>query len=201
MARPTATPEQRDRQRALIRRAAAEVYAESGIRGVSVRAIAKRAGVSTGTLYSYFANLQELMRSLWREPVEKVNRHLEEVARRRRAPLRRVRALLEAYADFARAHPDVYRGAFLFVRPDSVPRSEAQPLGEVVFYRLLRDALREGQERGEVRTGDPGEMAQLLWAGVHGAVALPINVEAYRVASAERLVPAMIRTLLRSIEA
>ena len=64
MARPAASPEQRDRQRGRIRRAAAEVYAENGLLGVTARAVAQRAGVSTGTIYSYFDGLQGLMRSI-----------------------------------------------------------------------------------------------------------------------------------------
>ena len=72
MARPTLTKEQRAEIRSRIRKAATELYPESGLSDISARGIAKRAGVSVGTIYSYFDNLPELMQSLWIEPV----RHL-----------------------------------------------------------------------------------------------------------------------------
>lgn len=201
MARPAATDEQRDRQRARIRKAAADVYAKEGVLGVSVRAIAARAGVSTGTLYSYFANLQELMQSLWMEPVAEANRQLEAASRTHPDPIERIQALLTTYAEFARANPEVYRGAFLWLRPEPLARSEVLPLEDLPLYRLLCDALREGQRQGRVRRGEVGEMAQLLWAGLHGAFALPANIDRYEISPAETLAPAMIRALVRSIGA
>ena len=201
MARPAATPEQREEQRQRIRRAAVEVHAEKGLQGVSVRAIAQRAGVSTGTLYGYYANLQELMRSLWLEPVAEAMRELEAIAARHRRPLRRIRALLEGVAAFAAARPEVFQRAILSVRPEPLPADEVRPLDELPLHRLLRDAVREGQLRGEIRRGDPDELAQLLWAGLHGALALPVNADLFALRPAEELAPPMIRLLLRSIEA
>ncbi len=200
MARPAASPEQRSEQRSRLRGAAAAIYAEKGMQGISARAIAVRAGVSTGTLYSYFANLQELMRSLWQAPVAKVETELEAIAAQHSEPVDRIRALLEKFADFAHANPEVYRGAFLFVRAKKLPESEVQPLHQFAFYRLLCDALREGQLGGSIVTGDVEEMSQLLWAGLHGALGLPINAEAYAFRTSKELAPAMIRGLMRSIE-
>lgn len=196
MARPPASPEERQRQRRRIQRAAGDLHAEGGVLSITARAVAKRAGVSTGTIYSYFSSLQELMRSLWREPVSVVERQLEAVARSHADPVARLHALLETYATFAFERPDVYRGALMYVRPESLPKPEAQPLFDLTFPRLLRAALEEGQEQGAIRDGDVDEMAQLLWAALHGAIALPANAELYALAPPEELAPAMIRTLL-----
>lgn len=200
MARPAASPEERARQRRRIRRAAADLHAESGLLSITVRAVAKRAGVSTGTIYSYFSGLQELMRSLWQEPVAQAERELEAVARSHRDPVERIAALLETYARFAFEHPDVHRGALLFVRPTSVEKPDVQPLADLALPRLLRAALQEGQRRGEIISGDVDQLAQLVWAGVHGALALPVNADAYAVAPATELAPAMIRMIMRAIQ-
>lgn len=200
MARPVASPEERERQRRRIRRAAAEIYGEDGLLGVTVRAIAKRAGVSTGTIYVYYASLAELMRSLWGEPVARANRELEAIARSHRDPVRRVEALLEAYADFAFANPEVYRGALMFVRPESLPAPEVEPLSRLTFHHLLRTALHEGQASDLICPGDVDDLAQLLWSGVHGTLALPISVDTYALERAEKLVPLMIRNLMEWIE-
>lgn len=199
MARPPASPEQRRRQRDRIRRAAAEVYQELGIGGVTARAVSARSGVSTGTLYSYFANLEDLMQSLWVGRVASANRRLESIVADEADPLRRIRALLVAYADFARDEPEVFRGVLLYVRPSSSPAPTADPPTELPFYRLLRDAVADGQDAGAVRAGDPDELAVVLWAGVHGALALPVNMSRFTIPSPPELAPVMIDTLLASV--
>ena len=200
MARPLATPEERDAQRRRIRAAAAALHEELGLQGVSARAIADRAGVSTGTLYRYFDNLPDLMRSLWLEPVTAADAELEAVASAHRSPVKRIRALLEAYAAFAQENPEVFRGALLFVRPSSVRAPEPRPLHELTFARLLCEAIRAGQREGRIVGGNAEELAQVLWSGIHGSLALSVNADAYEVAPGERLAPAMVRTLLRAIE-
>ena len=199
MARPRATPEQREQQRRRIRRAAAEVYREHGIGGFTVRAIAERAGISTGALYSYFENLHELLRSLWTEPVAAANERLEALAAAEPDPLRRIAAILEGYADFARREPEIYRSLLLFVRPSALPPPEVQPADAAPVHRLLREAIAEGQAAGVVREGDPSQLAQVLWAGVHGALGLPQNLEGFELDEPQRLAAAMIPALLRSI--
>ena len=72
MPRPALTEEQRRATRRRIRRAASELYAEAGLSRISARAVAERAGVSVGTLYTHFDNLTDLMRSLWRAPVARL---------------------------------------------------------------------------------------------------------------------------------
>jgi hypothetical protein len=114
--------------------------------------------------------------------------------------VKRIRGLLDAYAEFANANPGVYRGAFLSVRPESLTKPDVQPLRDLAFHRLLCEALREGQLRGLIRRGKVEEMAQLLWAGSHGALALPINVDLYAIDPPAKLAPAMIQALVRSLE-
>ena len=200
MPRKPATPEQRREVRRRIRQAAADVFVEEGIPGLSARAIAERAGVSTGTLYLYFDNLEDLMRSLWTQPVARANEHLEEIAKSQREPLRRLRALLERYIEFARENPVVYRRVVMFVRSETAPTPEKQPLREFPIYDLLRSALREGQERGQIRSGDARQMAQVLWASLHGALSLPINIDRAALDPPERLARATVRLLLDSIK-
>jgi hypothetical protein len=40
--------------------------------------------------------------------------------------------------------------------------------------RILEDMIRQAQQRGEIRQGDPGLLARIVWALVHGA-SMPIG--------------------------
>ncbi len=199
MARPKASPEQREEQRSRLRQAAADIYNEEGIGAVTVRSVCKRAGVSTGTLYSYFSNLEALLQSFWIEAVDRANRRLDTIIAENPAPPSRVRALLQAYVDFAFTEPEVFRGAILFVRPASAPTPPTEPAEALPFYRLLRDAIEAGQSGGDFRAGDADTMAQVFWAGIHGALALPIHMDRYQVKPVGELAPAMVDALIATL--
>lgn len=197
--RPAATEEERADQRRRLRRAAAELHREGGPAAVTVRAVAKRAGVSTGLLYSNFANLSDLMRSLWMGPIAELGRSLDSVERAETDPVRRIRGLLETYVAFTVAHDETHRGLLLWVRPPGSTTDRNDDPDDLMLFASLRRAVEAGQATGEVRDGDARMLAQLLWSGVHGALALPINVDTYDLARGHAVAAEMITALIRSI--
>jgi AcrR family transcriptional regulator len=81
--------------------AAAEVMGEKGFAGTSIRAVAARAGVATGTVYLYFPDKRGLLLVL----AEELGRQLQEVAGRpARSAGEAFERLLSAQARFLRAH-------------------------------------------------------------------------------------------------
>ena len=201
MARPAATEDQRQEQRNRIRHAAAAIHREHGVSGLTVRAVAKRAEVSTGLLYRYFANMSDLMRSIWIAPVADFGRRVEEVVAQHDKPLPRIEALLSAYVTWAAQNPEVLRGLLLFVRSGKTDLPAPQDPEDLALHRALRAAIVEGQAAGAIRAGDPTEHTQVLWAGVHGALALPINLDRYSITPTSELAPAMITALVSALEA
>ena len=196
MSRPPVTPEQREDRRRTIRRAAFELFQEGGHAAITARTVAERAGVSPGLIYNYFDGLSDLMRSLWSEPAARFGRQLIALSESEPDPLLRVRLLLDAFADYLLENPDVLRGAYLFVRSVSMPPPDVQPLSDVTFHRLLSAAIAEGQAAGTIRAGEPDHHAQLLWSGLHGALALPTNVDRFALEPAAEVAPPMIDLLM-----
>ena len=176
MPRPALTDEQRQHSRRNIRRAAAELYAAKGLSGISVRAVAQLAGVSTGTVYSHFGSLSELMQSLWRRPAAKLLENMVQIAEDKVDPTERLRSLLRAYVDFSEEHSQIFRSAFLFVRPPHLDAPKRFPLAKDRFFCLFANAISQGQQAEQFRQGDPLSHTQLVLAAVHGALALPVNL-------------------------
>lgn len=199
MARPAATEEQRSAQRQRIRRAASELHREGGLPAVTVRAVAKRAGVSTGLLYSYYSNLSDLMRSLWVVPIAELGRVLAAVEEDEADPVHRIERLMSAYVEFTIANDETHRGLLLFVRPPGSTTDLNRDPDELMLFAALRRAVEAGQSTGAVCDGDPELMAQMLWSGIHGALALPINIDTYALADGPTVATEMIATLTRSI--
>ena len=175
MPRPEATPEQKAEARREIRKAAAAIYNSEGLGGISVRAIAKEAGVSVGTIYTYFGSLQGLMESLWKGPVDRLGDELRAVADRTEDPVERVHSLLQTYLKFAKDNPNIYRGVFLYVRPLNKPSPIREPAENALLPTLLKAAILEGQTQARFKAGDAGDYAMMLWGSLHGCLALPNN--------------------------
>ncbi len=201
MARPKATPEQRAQVRRSIQRAATELYREQGLSSISARAVAKRAGVSVGTIYSYFGDLAGLGQSLWEGRVARQEAVFRDVARQHERPLARIEALVRAYLSFGIEQHELYRSALMFVRPDGLKKPDQQPVSEFAFPTLLKAAIVQGQAAGKVVDGDPDTLAQLLWSGVHGALALPVNLDRVALKPASELVQETAAGLMRTIQA
>jgi len=199
MARPVAGEAEREEQRQRLRQAASELHREGGPAAVSVRAVAKRAGVSTGLLYSYFNNLSELMRSLWMVPIVELGRSLVAVEEAEPDPLVRVRRLLETYVQFTVANEETHRGLLLWVRPPNSTTDRNDDPDGLQLFSSLRRAIEAGQADGRIRPGDSRTLAQLLWSGVHGALALPINTDTYDLAAGPVMAGDMIDALTQSI--
>lgn len=172
-----------------------------GYQQLTVRAVTEEAGISIGTFYKYFDNRDDLAQSLWAEPVEQLRIEMQADFDQAENPTDKIKTLLQHYVRFSVENRRVFRAAFLFVRPDGHPQRAAVDLEDEMFYTNLRTALEAGQKAGAYRDFDSHTMAQTFWAAIHGALALPENLDRYNFDSAEQLADSMIELLLAAISA
>jgi hypothetical protein len=78
-------------------------------------------------------------------------------------------AMSVAYVNFAREHPARFEVMFNAL----LEGGEAADTGPV--FAMLREIIREAQQRGEVRQDDPALLARVVWALVHGVSMLQRN--------------------------
>lgn len=177
------TKERRERERVETRdrilAAAREMFANDGVEGVTMRAIADRIEYTPTALYHHFPNKQALLTEL-------CERDFEALARRFRAravpadAVERLFVIGETYLEFAIELPNQYRFMFMTVlppleHPDGyVEQARNDP--EKNAYMVLRAACAEAIEGGRFRDeyADPDQVAQILWASIHGLVSLHI---------------------------
>lgn len=155
-----------DLRRALIDAALALVAEEASVEAISLRAIARRAGVTPGACYHHFCDRDALYATIAREGFEA----LADAQRAVEAPQphARLAAMCAAYVRFALAHPTHYRLMFR-ASPSELQGDGAQLLGEVAMstFTTLAGAV------GAARPGSDEETrrrAILAWATAHGAV-------------------------------
>ncbi|MFI5182798.1 MAG: TetR/AcrR family transcriptional regulator [Vicinamibacteria bacterium] len=169
--------ERREREREEIRRkildAARDLFATRGYDHVTMRAVAEAIEYSPTAIYHHFEDKDDLVRALCNEDFGRLLQ-----AFRREAPptdpVEWIRQLGRAYARLGIETPNHYRFMFMTpLRPDCTP--EPGDPGEQSF-EVLRTAVARAVETGAFRPGDPDTIAQVLWAGIHGAVALLITL-------------------------
>lgn len=153
-----------DAQRETVLKAAVALLAEDGYAGCSMAAVARRAGIATGTMYQHFAGKAELSVELFRTVVRREVEAVTEAAARADDPHRRIAAVVETFAARALKAP---RLAYALLAEPADPVVEAERL---VFRRAFRD-LFAVQVAAAVAAGTiPPQHPELTAAAVVGAV-------------------------------
>ena len=182
-----------DAQRRALLDAAVEVLAEQGYAGCSMAAVAARAGISTGSVYTHFTSKAELAVELFRTVVGREVAAVSEAAARRGDPAERTVAAVETFAYRALKAP---RLAYALLAEPVGPAVDAERL---VFRRAFRDVLAAGIAEG-VRSGAlPPQDPALTSAALVGAVAEALVGPLVETESSPDVVPGLVRLALRAM--
>jgi AcrR family transcriptional regulator len=170
--------ERREREREEIRRkildAARDLFTREGYERVTMRRIADAIEYSPTTIYNHFEDKDDLVQAMCHEDFARLFDHLS----RQPAPADPVDAIRKlglGYARFGIEHPNQYRFMFMTAGKFEHPEDRDFSPGERAF-ELLRAAVAAAIEGGYFRAADVDMVAQVLWASMHGAVALIITL-------------------------
>ncbi len=190
-----------DQQVSAFRRRLCEVaqrlFAERGVHGVTLRALAHEAGCSRMTPYRYFKDKSEILAAVRTAGFNRFADAIEEAARAERDPARRLEALGRTYLRFAREDPHAYRVMFEISQQDEHRYSELvkqiqrsqQPMLDTV-----EDCVRAG-----VVHGDPLNVVHVLWAGLHGLNTLHLADKLHLGRDLDELSEVMVKSLGRAV--
>src|SRR5262245_44384644 len=171
----------RERQRLQLRQAilnaAGELILERGYESFSLRQVAERIGYSATTIYLHFKNKDALVAAVIDEGFGRFLRSLQAVDTP--DPLERLADLGRAYVRFGLANRVYYQLMFM-QRADLLSFGSPQHQPErAATFELLVDSVRAALPAGVLRPADPLTASQVLWAGVHGVVALALKVSGF----------------------
>jgi AcrR family transcriptional regulator len=169
--------ERREREKKELREkileAARELFNSAGVEATTMRAIAERIEYSPTAIYSHFADKEALL-------VELCNNDFQFLAEKFAAldkigdPIKRLRRLGQAYADFGINYPQAYR--FMFMTPKPLVPSPPAQMGNpqldpyAALSQVVQGCISEGAFKPQLK--DAQLIAQTLWAGLHGVIAL-----------------------------
>lgn len=156
--------------------AALDLVKESGPRGLTLRGVARRAGVSPSAPYRHFADKEALLAAVAAEGFAALALKLDEVSEELEDPLERVLLLGTSYVRFATQNSARYRVMFGQEIPDRSEHPELDEVARRVFGHLesaVADAHREGSIAGDERS-----VTLLAWSLVHGLSSLILDGQA-----------------------
>lgn len=99
--------------RARILDAARELFEAEGVGGLSVRPIARRAGMPAMTLYSYFPSKMAIVRALWAQALAPLAVVMDDAEASVTDPKARLHKVAQAFVDYWLQFPDRYKVIFL----------------------------------------------------------------------------------------
>jgi AcrR family transcriptional regulator len=148
---------------------------EGGPDRVVLREAARAAGVSHSAAYRHFADREALLAEVSRFARNELAEQMRRRVSRSSDPRKRLRAVGNAYIDFAIAEPGLFRAAFTShpaTAPDTEHDEAAAPQDP---FGILGQVLDEAQAAGllDARRRPGAEIA--AWSAVHGLAGLLID--------------------------
>jgi len=181
-----------DGQRRALLVAAADILAEDGYAGCSVTAVAARAGVASGSVYTHFRSKAELAAEVFRTIVTREVDAVRDAAASGSA-VERVVGVIETFAGRALKSP---RRAYALLAEPVDPAVDALRLE---FRRAYRDVIADAIEAG-VRTGElPTQNATVVAAALVGAIGEALIGPLATTGSDPETLPALVQFAVRAV--
>ena len=159
--------------RAALVEAAVGLVQREGVEALTLRGVARLAGVSSAAPYRHFADKRALLAAVAEEGFRLLARALRD-AGAAGDPRARFRARGPAYVGFATTYPSHFRVMFGRELADRSGYAGLREAAQAAFDALV-DGMKDAQAAGVVREGDPRELGLTAWAAMHGLATLLLD--------------------------
>ncbi|WP_129668119.1 TetR/AcrR family transcriptional regulator [Phytoactinopolyspora endophytica] len=142
-----------------------------GVGAVSLRRVAREAGVSPGAPYHHFADRATLLSALSSRGYDLIAERMTAARAAAGDPVRALAAIAEEYVAFARREPGYF---WVMFRPElsaSKKHPDARQAGDAAF-RLLIDTVDDCVRAGVVTESDADAVVLAVWGLGHGLASL-----------------------------
>ena len=150
--------------------------AEASIDDLSLRALARRVGVSQTAPYRHFKDKDELLAALatrgYRHLLERLQQAADVAGD---DPVEEMRNFAHSYVGYAVEHPDLFK---LMFGPTLQPQSRYPELVQASrdTYELVRTIVKAGIAQNIFRDEDDHYMANAGWSAIHGLATLKVDM-------------------------
>jgi AcrR family transcriptional regulator len=150
---------------------ALELLEAGGEDGVSMRRVAAAVGITPMAIYHHFADRRALLNFVVDREFTKYSESLQATPRRGTYESQ-ILTCMDAYIDYAFAHPRIFDYVFAEPRPGARRFPEDFRARRSPTLNPVADLLEKAMEAGYLKQDDVWELAMELWAHTHGYVSL-----------------------------
>ncbi|MBI9083653.1 MAG: TetR/AcrR family transcriptional regulator [Desulfobacterales bacterium] len=179
MNRRARTPKAKQEKKEQILAAAKALFFEKGFYGTRIEMIAKKAGVSTGTVYLYYKNKIEVYKALQDEGVGILSEMISQVISwPGMSALAKLSEVARTYYRFHNEYREYFDiMAILCVTPKDLKESESE-ISKIIdgktfsLLKMVEGVLQEGIEKSEFISLDTWKATNVFWGMLDGLILL-----------------------------
>ena len=178
----------KDERREQILSGALRVFARKGYAAAKISDIVAKSGVSHGLVYHYFASKEEIFFELLKRAIDTSSETLLMVNELPLSPIEKVR---QTASYILRGIGEFEESAYYFlivIHASVMEGPEPREVEASTALETMAKILREGQERGEVKSGDTMEMSTVFFSAIQGLAMYKLAMEHFKVPDPEILV-------------
>ena len=148
------------------------ILAKEGIGALSLRRVARRAGVSHAAPYAHFVDKQALVAAISTEGYQRLYERISQAVQEFQGdPARQLSEVVWAYVQFALNSPEHFKITFSGLLEKEKDYPEFVEISKKSFGLVLK-VVSKSQEAGVLKPGDSELLAVSIWSGMHGFVSL-----------------------------
>ncbi len=191
---------ERDRQEMQknILEVASKMFLEEGYDKTSIRNIAEKIEYSSGTIYQYFKDKDDIFLTIHRQAFDKLFAEFIQLNDIEDC-VEKLYRLGYIYIKFALDNPQLYDLMFIMHAPMNALKDDLWDCGHSSFD-FLYDLVNECIEKKRIKMHDTQATTMLIWGFVHGLVSLHIR-NRYKMIDPERVEPTIFQALDEMMEA
>jgi AcrR family transcriptional regulator len=170
--------EEKEQRRQSIIDAAEQALGDKDAEALTMSDVASNARLSRSLMYVYFEDLSDIVMAVTLRGLHALRDRFTDAAEAHDVGLSKIRAIGEAYVQFAREEPTYFDLVARFeareTDPDDAASHEAQCLvASDAVFQVMTDAIQAGIEDESIRPSlDPMQTAITLWGYTHGLIQL-----------------------------
>lgn len=159
----------------IILAAACDIYLLEGYRGMSMRKVAEKAGISPTAIYRHYENKEALHHHVLREGFKTFDSYLQPALVGKTA-LERLNLAAERFFAFATEQNKYYEILFLTMDHTVEHKVKGALVKDATISQVFMvDRVRESMDEGSLKRDDPEEVATLLLATCNGFFGLYVS--------------------------
>lgn len=127
--------------------AALGLFIKKGITGTTTKEIAKKAGVSEGTIYNYFSSKNDIAYQLFMQYMDMFRDRLAESSRNGSLPEEKLSKMIFTFFEFAGREPDAYEYIMVvhYTELAKMPYEKQKP--KDLFVEVIAEGIKAGKFR------------------------------------------------------